>query len=172
MGLPLRWDECYTPEPEIAPQPEPQSEPRRRASRSLRRQRFWGTLTLFGMLGATAGVAASGIQHTFRSQPALILDSRAGATYTLSETTVNRQAGYVDVAGTFENTQNVPRRQVEAVVELLDKDNNPIGMESAMISRETVPARASSAFHVLVPDIKQAVACRVHFRHLLGETIE
>lgn len=170
MGLPLRWDECYTPEPEPTPQLQP--EPRRAVSRSLRRHRFFGTLALFGMLGATVGVAASGIQGTFRHSAAMMLDGRAGATYNLSEMSVNRQAGYVDVAGTFENKQNRTRRHVEAVVELLDKDNNPIGLESAMLGRESLPAHASAAFRVLIPDTKQAVACRVHFRHLLGETLE
>ena len=169
MGLAIRWDECETPEP--IQEQQPQLQPRRRMSRSLRRLRFVGTIVICGMVGISAGVAASGIRTTFHNAVTLQMQTVNGATFALAAPQVERAAGFVSVTGNFENHKNTPVKQVEAVVELLDKDNNTVGMESALVASVKVPAHGDSPFHVVVPDNKQVAFCRVSFRELLGATL-
>ncbi len=169
MGLAIRWDECETPEP--IQEQKPQLEPRRRVARSLRRLRVLGALIICGMGGISAGVAASGIRNTFQNTAALRMEPANGATFAVDSPHVDRAAGFVSVTGTFENRRFVPVKQVEVVIELLDKDSNTLGLESALVALDTVPAHGNSPFHVVVPDKPQVTACRVHFRELLGTTL-
>ncbi len=169
MGLPMRWADCAPIEP--IQEQKPRLEPRRRVSRSLRRLRFLGAAIVCGMVGITAGIASSAVQKTFRPISTLQIEPAIGTTFVLSSPQVDRAAGFVTVIGSFENRKTLPLKQVEAVVELLDKENNTLGLESALVAAETVPARGNSAFQVVIPDKPQAAFCRVHFRELLGATL-
>ena len=169
MGLAIRWDECEIPEP--IQEQQPQLRPRRRMSRSLRHLRLVGAVVICGMIGISAGVATSGIRNTFQSTPSVRIEPANGISFALASSHVDRTAGFVSVIGSFENRRNTSVKQVEAVVELLDKDNNTLGLESALVALETVPAQGNSPFHVVVPDKPQVASCRVHFRELLGATL-
>ncbi len=169
MGLAIRWDECETPEP--IQEQLPQQPPRRRASRPLRRLRLAGAVVICGMIGISAGVAASGIRSTFHNAVTLRLQPATGITFALASSSVDRTAGFVSVTGNFENRRNTPVKQIEAVVELLDKEGNTVGLESALVALETVPAQGNSPFHVVVPDKPQVASCRIAFRELLGATL-
>ena len=169
MGLPMRWADCAPLEP--IQEQKPQQELRRRASRSLRRLRFSGAIIVCSVVGITVGVAASGIQKTFRSVSTLQIQNANGATFSLASPQIDRAAGFVTVTGNFENRKALSVKRVEAVVELLDRENNTLGLESALVALETVPARGNSAFQVVIPDKLQAASCRVHFRELLGATL-
>lgn len=169
MGLPMRWADCAPLEP--IQEQKLQQEPRCRTSRSLRRLRFFGVMIVCSMAGITAGVASSGIQKTFRNSAVLRIEPAYGTTFSLASPQVDRAVGYLTVTGNFENRNASPIKRVEAVVELLDKENNTLSLESALVALETVPAHGNSAFQVIVPDKPQVASCRVHFRELLGATL-
>jgi hypothetical protein len=89
----------------------------------------------------------------------------------LGSATVERRLGYVTVTGAVVNCSARSLSRIEAVVELLDRQNRPLQLESGLVTFDPLPKGESSPFRVELPDNARAVAYRVRFKQLLGAAL-
>jgi hypothetical protein len=167
----MRWEHGSEPE---APSALPgTSLRRRRASRRSRLVR----LTLCGALcSVLGGLTVVGTQSALNAARAaaglhLVASSAPKGKVALGSATVERRLGYVTVTGDVVNRSARSLTRIEAVVELLDKQNRPLQLESGLITFDPLPRGESSPFRVELPDNVRAVAFRVRFRQLLGAAL-
>jgi hypothetical protein len=86
-------------------------------------------------------------------------------------TNASRQTDFVTVTGTIANNSSRSFASVEAIVELLDKQNRTLRVESALVPFVLSANSKSVPFQVVLPDDSHAVAYSVHFRQLMGPAL-
>lgn len=169
MSVPLRWEPLAIPEPSNPPQCSPL---RRRRETRQHGRRFRTVLVAFSRVSlfALAVVGAWTLLQAAWKTPDLHLTpaSASGGQVTLASASAERQLGYVTVSGSVQNHAQNRLAQVEAVVELLDRQNHTVKVESALVAFDPLPPGETSPFRVEVPDTDRAVAYRVRFKKLLG----
>jgi len=168
MSVPMRWEHCAVPEPS----PEP-PRLRRRASRRSRLSYLVAGGALCAVLGGLAAVGAQSAWNAVRvnNDLQLITAQPSNGPAALGSAAVERRLGFVTVTGSVSNRSGHSLSQVEAVVELLDKQNRPLQLESGLIAFDPLPAGTSSSFRVELLDNVQAVAYRVRFKKLMGASL-
>ena len=107
-----------------------------------------------------AGAADAGLRF--------VPDSITGALLRLNGAAIDRRLGFLTVTGSVTNHSGAPQENVEAVVELLDANGQPIGYESALIAFSRLDRSETSPFSVTMQDDSRARAYRIYFRTLLG----
>lgn len=79
--------------------------------------------------------------------------------------------GYATVTGEARNLSRLSLTNVEAVVELLDRNGSIIGVESALIGLKELGPSDSTPFSVTLRDAAGATSYRIRFRTLMGRSI-
>jgi hypothetical protein len=170
MSVPMRWQQPIEPQEAVQPPALPQ---RRQQSRRVRRSRVNGVLLV--LMAACAAIAIglrfTGVQAGQRNGLQLAQTQVRGTQVRLVDSSVERNLGFVTVTGNLHNLSARPLSHVEAVVELLDPQGGTVKMESALIGQDTLAAGENAPFRVEMEDNAHAVGYRVHFRKLLGSSL-
>ncbi len=169
MSVPMRWERMEPASPPVAPSPLRRRKPRRR--RALR-----VAVLLFGSLGMF-GLAAVGVRSlalSIGAPPTLTLARFApsGGQVALVGAQAERRLGFVTVTGNVVNHSHNAQPRVEAVVELLDPQNQTVQMESSLLPFDPLDKGESAPFRVELTDDTRAVAYRVRFKQFLGSRLD
>jgi hypothetical protein len=101
----------------------------------------------------------------------LLPTSSESAKVTLNAAHIERNLGFVTVTGNAMNRTSSSLARVEAMVELLDAQNQTLCLESALVPFNPMPAGRNTPFQVHLPDDSRAVAYRVWFKQLAGPSL-
>jgi len=164
----MRWQELVEPQDAVWPVAVPK--PRGAARRARRIALVVATTTL-------GACAVSGMKLIVWSKARdtalrLVQPSGEGAQVQLCGTSAERKLGFVTVTGSVKNRTVQLLGHVEAVVELKDARHNTVAVESALLSLDPLKAGETSPFQVEMEDQPRAVEYRIHFRRLLGATLD
>ncbi|HZT42981.1 MAG TPA: FxLYD domain-containing protein [Chthonomonadaceae bacterium] len=168
MSLPLRQEDWEAPLRLSAPK-------RLRHKRAVGyRKRVRIALTL--LLGLCVCSFAAWGWHAVRAMESasslhLVAAAFPKARVGLVSASAERRLGFVTITGSVTNHAARSLSNVEAVAELLDSRGRTIGMESAMIAFDPLPAGEPSPFRVEMMDNTRAVAYRVRFRQISGSAL-
>lgn len=80
--------------------------------------------------------------------------------------------GYVTITGSVQSLLSQPINHVEAEVEILNAKGQPIGFCSALLPTNSLAAHSKSSFQLIMPSIPGGIAYQVHFRKLMGSTLD
>lgn len=170
MSVPMRWEQPVSPEPLVAP-----GEGMRRRRIQKRNRSLHTTLSFLWRAGicALALVGAFSLwPHSSKTADLhLVTGTNTEAKVTLQTASAVRHLGFVTVTGNALNRFNDRLPRVEAVVELLDRQNHTLQVESSLVAFDPLPPGETAPFRVEVPDSAQAVAYRVRFKQLLGASL-
>ncbi|HLV80469.1 MAG TPA: FxLYD domain-containing protein [Chthonomonadaceae bacterium] len=171
MSLPLRQQDWEAPLRLSAPK-------RRQHRRAIGyRKRVRAALALLAGV-CICGFAAWGWQAVRALEAASSLRLAAAVTpgaparVGLVSASAERRLGFVTITGSVANHATRTLRDVEAVAELLDSHGRTIGLESALIAFDPLPAGQPSPFRVEMVDNARAVAYRVRFRQISGSALD
>ena len=95
-----------------------------------------------------------------------------GGQVVLRNSSAERNLGYLTVTGSVRNQTRRTFTNVEAIVELTDCDNNTVAVESALLPLDPLPAGGIAPFRVEMRDQPHAASYEVHFRRLLGPSLD
>jgi hypothetical protein len=171
MSMPLRWEEPPSQEPVDSPQSTPK---RRRRTAPIRRM-IGATLilTLALSVGTLTTIGAQSVWNSVRPAQTLRLDARPGGSeVSTGLPAVERHLGFVTITGSIASHVDRPLAQVEAVVELLDSQNQTVQLESGLIAFDPLMPGQTAPFRVDLPDNTRAVAYRIRFRQLSGAALD
>jgi hypothetical protein len=126
-----------------------------------------------GVIIVLAFVGAYTLWMTSRAPVQLSLEPQtAGARLAVTSATADRNQGFVTVTGDVVNHTGSKLKDVVAVVELRDKEDHTVKLESALVSSGEVEAEQPTGFRVELPDDARAVSYSVRFRNLSGAHFE
>jgi hypothetical protein len=151
----------------------PDTAHKQRAFRGRKQRRQAGSRTaLFWILLTLAiGAAALGASRKLQSHSvSLRFVQEGGVNSSVSPVSVSadRRLGFISITGSVRNLTSHPLNRVEAVVEMVDDRDRPIGLESALIAFDPLKGGQCAPFRVDMQDNPHAVAYHLHFRSLLG----
>ena len=89
----------------------------------------------------------------------------------LQQCTAQRYNGFITLNAVAANQMPHPLRNVQAVVELLDKEGNPLHVETTLLSTENLFANQKTSFQMLLPDKARTASYRVQFREMMGKML-
>jgi hypothetical protein len=117
-----------------------------------------------------AVIGAGSLLRSWRAEPSLRLaaSEAPGRQILLLTANADRRLGFVSITGSVLSREARPLSKVEAVVELLDKEQTPLRLESALLSGDLRPKADPTPFRVDLPDDPRAVAYRIRFKQLTG----
>lgn len=97
--------------------------------------------------------------------------SRDSAVLEVSPSQMARRYDYVTITGQVSNLSSRPLRDVEAVVEIFDREGHLRAVETALIAFSPLSPGEQSPFRVQCRYDGEVGSFRVRFRHLLGAPI-
>jgi hypothetical protein len=169
MSVPMRWERRIEPISPPAAPPLRRRKPRR--ARVLRTALIW-----IGCLGLLGSVAVGVHSMAFNaSAPSLLRLARVAPSrgqVVMGAAQAERRLGFVTVTGSVTNRSRSAQPRVEAVVELLDRRNQTVQVESSLLDFDPLGVGDSAPFRVELPDDTHAVAYRIRFRRLLGPRLD
>jgi hypothetical protein len=168
MSVPLRIEHASVVEYNV-------SRPlrRRRVSRGMRRIAGIGAvtalLTVLGLAGVGAVTILNNVSTAANLNPVSAVSS--SSLHALAGS-AHRAYGYVTVTGSVTNTGAHGTSNVQAIVELIDRENRTVQLDKAMVEAATVAAGNSAPYRVIVQDDANAVSYRLSFQHPDGRAID
>lgn len=155
--------------------PVPQPKPKRQKRQNYR----WMVAPLLYTLALSACVAlllSSAIQNALGGNTiaTLVPQEEAPAIthqVALQQPTAQRYNGFITLNAVAANQTPHTLKNVQAVVELLDKEGNPLHVETTLLSTENLSANQKTSFQMLLPDKAHTASYRVQFREMMGKML-
>jgi hypothetical protein len=133
-------------------------------------------LSTFALSACVALLLSSAIQNALGGNTLVVPvpQERAPALthqVALQQATAQRANGFITLDAVAANQTPYTLKNVQAVVELLDKEGNPLYVETALLSTENLSANQKTSFQILLPDKARTASYRVQFREMMGKML-
>ena len=131
-------------------------------------------VTALVVLGAAAWSLNSWIPILMGGRASTLTLLKSGSEHAdvvLSAARAERKYEFVSVIGTVSNVSGRDLKDVEAVVELLDRDGKLLSVDSALLGVSALSTGAETPFKLAMRDADGASTYRVRFRSFLGAPI-